>query len=105
MPEPPKSAPPKAPKAPKATKAPKEAPPPAPAPRLQVIHDLVKAEPKSDAPEPAPEPKAEEPKPEAPARPKKTTVMSELWKQAKSQGMKGYNKMTRAQLESALNPT
>ncbi len=37
-----------------------------------------------------------------PVKPKKATVMSKLWAEAKSKGVPGYNRMKRADLELAL---
>ena len=55
-----------------------------PPPRLRVIHRLLsKASPDV-------------------VKPKRVTAMSELWKQAQSKGIKGYNKMKKVDLEKLL---
>jgi len=56
---------------------------PEPRPRLRVIHKLLN-------------PTEGEPKP------KRVTEMSGLWKQAQAKGLKGYNKMKKADLIKAL---
>ena len=52
--------------------------------RLKVVEDLVT------------------PKQPEPPVSRKLTVMSELWKKAHAKGIKGYNRMTRQQIEALL---
>ena len=59
---------------------------PEPAPRLRVIHQLLT---KTDG-----APKA-----------KRVTAMSELWREAQSKGIKGFNKMKKVDLENMLRST
>ena len=58
-----------------------------PAPRLRVIHRLLS--------KPNPE--------DAAPKPKRVTAMSELWKQANSKGITGYNRMKKVDLLKALS--
>jgi len=56
---------------------------PEPAPRLRVIHQLLT-------------------KADGVPKPKRVTAMSELWREAQSKGIKGFNKMKKVDLENML---
>ena len=97
----------------------KKLPKPATAPRLQVIADVLTPAPapvepvvkvtkprKPRAPKVVAAPEAEaapaaEAAPE-PAKPKRTSTMSVLWKRAQEAKIPGYNKMKKADIEAAL---
>ena len=56
------------------------------APRLRIIHQLLSKEAQVTV-----------------EKPKRVTAMSSLWKTAQAQGIKGYNRMKKSELEALLN--